>query len=216
MKKALISLLVIVIAVLGDDQIAVATDTGLEDSVVICSNQDNRRIVTLDYLVPGNRVPCRVIYEKPTEKPGFSQILWSAENKVGYCEDKMDDFIHKKLEGKWGWQCSSREQSMVWQIPERRDQVKTWYVILGGFPQTQEGLNSGLQLRDKFRSDIWTQDDFSVGESDFYSELTDGLYVVMKGPFQNQIDAENWAKTDAVRDIVSNASVQQIVPKKGL
>ncbi len=205
MKKALISLLIIAITVLGDLRIAVAIDTGPEDSVVICSNQDKRRILTLDYLFAGAYVPCRVIYEKTTEMPDHSEILWSAENKAGYCEQKMNDFIHHKLEDKWGWQCSEQKPS----IPEHEHQAQTWYVILGSFLQTQRGLNAALMLRNQFRANnILNQDYFIVGESYFYTGFTKGLYIVMTGPF-NQIDAQNWAELGVVLKIVPDAYVQQ-------
>ena len=204
MKKVLLSLLMVVTAVLGDLGIALAFDAGVEDSVVVCSNQDKRRIVTLDYEKGGMRLPCQVIYEKPTELPGFSKKMWYAEHTEGYCEKKMDEFLDK-LEG-WGWECSKRGQDMTWGIPERpRHQ---WYVILGSFPQTQDGLKQAFALREQFRSDSWNQDDFIVGESDFYAGLKKGVHV-MKGPFPNEQEAQDWANTEAVREIVPDAAVQK-------
>jgi hypothetical protein len=77
------------------------------DTVVICTNQHKTRILTLEYLVAGSRVPCQVIYEKPTEQPGYREVLWKAQKKVGYCEQKMNHFVRNKLEGQWGWHCST-------------------------------------------------------------------------------------------------------------
>ena len=68
-----------------------------------CSHTDLVREVVIEYLDPaGAPVPCNVIYKKQTE--GFEdQVLWSAENLDGYCEEKAQDFI-AKLES-WGWVC---------------------------------------------------------------------------------------------------------------
>jgi len=208
MKKTLLGLLMAVTAILGDLGITQAFDAGVEDSVVICSNQDKRRILTLDYEKGGLRLPCQVIYEKPTEHPGFSKKMWYAEYTEGFCEKKMDEFLDK-LES-WGWECSSRGQNMTWGIPERP--FYEWYVILGSFPQNQEGLKQAFALRNRFKSDEWNQEDFIVGESDFYAGLAKGVYV-MKGPFPNEEDAQNWANTEAVQKIVPGALVQQATAK---
>lgn len=68
-----------------------------------CSSTDLVREVVIEYLDPaGAPVPCHVIYKKHTE--GFEdQVLWSAENLEGYCEEKAKDLV-AKLES-WGWVC---------------------------------------------------------------------------------------------------------------
>jgi len=80
----------------------------MADRVAICTNHAKKRIITLDYLVDGSQLPCQVVYEKPTEKPGYRKILWRAKNSAGYCERKMDAFI-QKLDG-YGWQCAYEKQ----------------------------------------------------------------------------------------------------------
>ena len=209
MKKTLLSLLMGFTAILGDLGMAQAFDAGVEDSVVICSSQDNRRIITLNYETGGLYLPCQVIYEKPTEEPDYQEELWNAKYEVGYCETKMDGLIQKLEEG--GWECSKRGQNMMWGIPERPQE---WYVILGRFSPTPGGLEEARALRNKFSA----EDDFIVGHSDFYADLTEeGAHVMMKGPFPNQLAAQDWAYTDAVQEIVPDASIQKATfgpPKK--
>ena len=54
---------------------------------------------------PGRSVPCEVHYYKDSEAPGDRQVLWSAENQQGYCEQKTEEFV-ASLES-WGWDCSA-------------------------------------------------------------------------------------------------------------
>ena len=66
-----------------------------------CSHDDLVREVQIEY-PEGGSVPCNVIYKKQTE--GFEdQVLWSAENAEGYCEEKARELVGK-LES-WGWVC---------------------------------------------------------------------------------------------------------------
>ena len=66
-----------------------------------CSSSDLVREVVIDY-PQGGSVPCNVIYKKQTE--GFEdQVLWSADNLEGYCEDKARELV-ASLES-WGWVC---------------------------------------------------------------------------------------------------------------
>ena len=69
-----------------------------------CSYGDMvRRVVIMTE--PGVSVPCEVHYFKDTEAPGEDQVLWSAENQAGYCEEQAAGLV-AKLEG-WGWDCGS-------------------------------------------------------------------------------------------------------------
>ena len=63
----------------------------------------------------GVSVPCEVHYYKDTEAPGSDQVLWSASQQAGYCEEKKTAFI-AKLEG-WGWDCGPAE-APVPAVPE--------------------------------------------------------------------------------------------------
>jgi hypothetical protein len=62
-----------------------------------------RRVVIMTE--PGVSVPCEVHYFKDTEAPGEDQVLWSATNQAGYCEEQAAGLV-SKLEG-WGWDCGA-------------------------------------------------------------------------------------------------------------
>lgn len=67
-----------------------------------CTMGDTVRRVEILY-EPGRRVPCEVHYFKDSESPGERQVLWSASNQEGYCEQKTEAFL-AQLSG-WGWSC---------------------------------------------------------------------------------------------------------------
>ena len=62
-----------------------------------------RRVVIMSE--PGVSVPCEVHYFKDTEAPGEDQVLWSASQQAGYCEEKAADLV-ARLEG-FGWDCGA-------------------------------------------------------------------------------------------------------------
>jgi hypothetical protein len=62
-----------------------------------------RRVVIMTE--PGVSVPCEVHYFRDTEAPGEDQVLWSASQQAGYCEEKAAGLV-EKLEG-MGWNCGS-------------------------------------------------------------------------------------------------------------
>jgi len=67
-----------------------------------CSYGDMvRRVVIMTE--PGVSVPCEVHYYKDSEAPGEDQVLWSADQQAGYCEEKAAGLV-ARLEG-WGWNC---------------------------------------------------------------------------------------------------------------
>lgn len=74
-----------------------------ENSYTCTHGELTRRVVIMSE--PGVSVPCEVQYFKDTEAPGESQVLWSAQNQEGFCEQKSSEFV-ASLEG-WGWSCSS-------------------------------------------------------------------------------------------------------------
>jgi len=88
-----------------------AIATTIIDKVAICTHHSKQRIVTLDYLSNTRKVPCQVIYEKKTERPGHKKVLWRANNSVGYCERKTDAFL-KKLTG-YGWRCAYKKAPRI-------------------------------------------------------------------------------------------------------
>ncbi len=64
-----------------------------------------RRVVIMSE--PLVSVPCEVHYFKDTEDPGSDQVLWSAMQQEGYCEEKAAAFV-TKLED-WGWDCETND-----------------------------------------------------------------------------------------------------------
>jgi hypothetical protein len=67
-----------------------------------CEHNGMVREVQVEYLGDG-KVPCNVIYDKPTE--GIeTKVLWFADKQEGYCEEKAQEFVNK-LES-WGWTCT--------------------------------------------------------------------------------------------------------------
>ena len=74
-----------------------------------CSHSDLVREVIIEY-PEGGSVPCNVVYKKHTEGVE-DQVLWSALNEEGYCEEKAREFV-VKLES-WGWVCLETVSSDV-------------------------------------------------------------------------------------------------------
>lgn len=73
----------------------------LADESYTCTYGPQERVITIVYLESGQQVPCEVRYEKE----GATQTLWSANNEVGYCEEKARAFVEKQRG--WGWRCNS-------------------------------------------------------------------------------------------------------------
>jgi hypothetical protein len=75
-----------------------------DESTTQCSYGDMvRRVVIMSE--PGVSVPCEVHYFKDTEAPGEDQVLWSASQQSGYCEEKAATLV-ANLKG-WGWDCAT-------------------------------------------------------------------------------------------------------------
>ncbi len=80
-----------------------------------CTSGDMvRRIVIMTE--PGVSVPCEVHYFKDTEAPGEDQVLWSATQQAGYCEEKAAGLV-AKLEGS-GWDCGAGARQAPAEPPE--------------------------------------------------------------------------------------------------
>jgi len=69
-----------------------------ESRKTLCVHDDQTRVVEIVYSGENN-VPCEVQYTKL----GETKVLWSANNKVGYCENKAAAFVEKQIG--WGWSC---------------------------------------------------------------------------------------------------------------
>ncbi|MBJ7539099.1 hypothetical protein [Marinomonas transparens] len=69
-----------------------------ENRTTLCVHDNQTRIIDIVYSGEGN-VPCEVQYTKL----GETKTLWSANYKVGYCENKATAFVEKQIG--WGWSC---------------------------------------------------------------------------------------------------------------
>ena len=72
----------------------------VENQVTVCKHGDKERKIEIVYS-EGTTTPCEVQYTKDLG----AEVLWSAANTEGYCEEKAADFIAKQ-EG-WGWTCTT-------------------------------------------------------------------------------------------------------------
>lgn len=68
----------------------------------VCTQAPDVRLVEVAYLVPEQKVPCEVRYQKEDDQ---SRILWRADNQEGFCELQAQNFIEKQRE--WGFECKS-------------------------------------------------------------------------------------------------------------
>jgi hypothetical protein len=86
-----------------------------QDNSTQCTYGDMvRRVVIMSE--PGVSVPCEVHYYKDTEAPGEDQVLWSASQQQGYCEEQAAGLV-TKLEG-WGWDCGAAAAPAEPEAPE--------------------------------------------------------------------------------------------------
>ncbi len=73
-----------------------------EAQATVCKHDNSERKIEVVY-PEGSKTPCEVQY---TKSSGM-QVLWSAQGKEGYCEDKAAAFVEKQRS--WGWQCEASE-----------------------------------------------------------------------------------------------------------
>jgi hypothetical protein len=97
MKKLVFALFLSVIA---------STALAMENQKTVCTHGDQQRVIEVVYTGEGE-VPCEVHYTKDTG----SQVLWSAQGEVGYCEEKAAAFIEKQRG--WGWDCETAIEIMI-------------------------------------------------------------------------------------------------------
>ena len=69
------------------------------DTEFVCTAGDAERVISVVYFGDG-LVPCEVRYDKGTG----ADVLWTAQNEEGYCENQARQFVGKQ-EG-WGFSCS--------------------------------------------------------------------------------------------------------------
>ena len=80
--------------------------TGVSASSWTCQKSDLSRHVVLFYPDEPARLPCKVMYSKPTENV-MPHPLWESVNTQDYCERKAMEFV-TKLES-MGWRCAEDE-----------------------------------------------------------------------------------------------------------
>ena len=81
--------------------------TAVADETYICTHGTQERILTIVYQDQEAKIPCEVQYEKD----GVIETLWTAQNVVGYCEEKAQSFLEKQRG--WGWSCEAAGEGMA-------------------------------------------------------------------------------------------------------
>jgi hypothetical protein len=62
------------------------------------------RNIAIEYRLPGQRVPCEVLYRKPSQ---IRHVLWKARAQAGFCESKADQLLEKL--DRSGWSCDQAQ-----------------------------------------------------------------------------------------------------------
>ena len=84
--------------------VTLLSSTGVSaDTEFVCAMGDSERTISVVYASEG-LVPCEVRYDKGDG----AEVLWSAENTEGYCENQARQFVSRQ-EG-WGYSCSESMQ----------------------------------------------------------------------------------------------------------
>jgi hypothetical protein len=68
-----------------------------------CRRDDVVRRIEVQYADDADRLPCRVVYWRDTERPGDRQIPWNAQNQVEFCIRKAGEMA-ERLQST-GWSC---------------------------------------------------------------------------------------------------------------
>jgi hypothetical protein len=68
-----------------------------------CRRDDVVRRIEVQYADDADRLPCRVVYWRDTERPGDRQIPWNAQNQVEFCIRKAGEMA-ERLQST-GWTC---------------------------------------------------------------------------------------------------------------
>lgn len=72
----------------------------------ICTHGNESRVIEVVYSSDGP-LPCEVHYTKAEG----TQVLWSAQNAMGYCEQKAEEFTEKQRA--WGWECETTRDAVA-------------------------------------------------------------------------------------------------------
>ncbi|VAW60705.1 hypothetical protein MNBD_GAMMA11-1848 [hydrothermal vent metagenome] len=81
--------------------VLLSLSTGAFASSWSCRHNDNVREIHVEQSTSAP-VPCSVVYRKLTEGVE-DEVLWTAENDAGYCEDRAQGLVEKQTA--WGWTC---------------------------------------------------------------------------------------------------------------
>ena len=74
--------------------------TAIADGTYTCTNGPQERVISVVYQDQEAKALCEVKYQKD----GVTETLWSAQDEVGYCEEKAKAFVEKQRS--WGWSCN--------------------------------------------------------------------------------------------------------------
>jgi len=99
MKKLTVVCIVISFGLLSGNALA--------DETYTCTYGTQERIISVVYQDQMAKIPCEVQYQKN----GTTQTLWNAQNEVGYCEQKAQEFVEKQRG--WGWNCAMAGAAMA-------------------------------------------------------------------------------------------------------
>ena len=77
------------------------------DETYTCTHGSQERIISIVYQDQEAKIPCEVQYQKN----GVTETLWNAQNEVGYCERKTQEFVEKQRG--WGWDCAMAGAAMA-------------------------------------------------------------------------------------------------------
>lgn len=67
-----------------------------------CQLENSTRHIEVAYLLPDQKVPCEVRYQKNDEPV---TVLWRAVNQEGFCESHAQQLVKKQQA--WGFECTS-------------------------------------------------------------------------------------------------------------
>ncbi|WP_052481136.1 hypothetical protein [Gilvimarinus agarilyticus] len=70
----------------------------------VCELDNSRRLIEVVYLLPDQKVPCEVRYQKDEET---AEVLWRADNQEGFCESNAQSLIKQQRD--WGFTCDSND-----------------------------------------------------------------------------------------------------------
>ncbi len=83
-----------------------------------------------------------------------------------------------------------------------------WFAILGSFQMSDAGSKAASELASVAQQAL-NDDSIIMSESVFYRGLTEGLYVVLKGPFETSANAKAWLKHPLIQQHLPDAYVKK-------